>query len=55
LKLHKAIFQNYLKAEIARRIWGNEGFYPVINETNEALQGAMKMFDRIPELNRRSL
>jgi carboxyl-terminal processing protease len=55
LEKHREIFQNYLKAEIARRIWGNEGFYPVINETNEILQQAVKMFDRIPELNRNSL
>jgi carboxyl-terminal processing protease len=55
LQRHKAVFQNYLKAEIARRIWGNEGFFPVINETNEVLQEAVKMFDRIPELNRHSL
>jgi carboxyl-terminal processing protease len=55
LQLHKIVFQNYLKAEIARRIWGNDGFFPVINETNEVLQEAVKMFDRIPELNRQKL
>ena len=52
LQLHKKIFQTYLKAEIARRIWNNEGFYPVVNESNEVLQEALKMFDKIPELNR---
>jgi carboxyl-terminal processing protease len=55
LQLHKKVFQNYVKAEIARRIWGNDGFYPVINESNEILQQAVKMFDRIPELNRQKM
>lgn len=55
LQRHKAVFKTYLKAEIARRIWQNEGFYPVINENNEILQQALKMFDKIPELNRNAL
>jgi len=55
LQTHKKVFENYLKAEIARRIWGNDGFYPVINESNEILQQAVKMFDRIPELNRQKM
>ncbi|MBS1952060.1 MAG: Carboxy-terminal processing protease [Cytophagales bacterium] len=49
---NKSVFQVYLKAEIARRIWGNENFYPIFNESNEVLQQAIKLFDRIPELNR---
>ncbi|MND02734.1 hypothetical protein D3C83_222190 [compost metagenome] len=52
LQQHKRVFQTYLKAEIARRIWKNEGFYPVVNESNEVLQQALRMFDKIPELNR---
>lgn len=52
LQRHKRVFQTYLKAEIARRIWNNQGFFPVVNESNEILQEALKMFDRIPELNR---
>jgi carboxyl-terminal processing protease len=55
LQLHKKIFQTYLKAEIARRIWSNEGFFPVVNESNEILQQALRMFDKIPELNRNAL
>jgi carboxyl-terminal processing protease len=51
LQLHKQVFRTYLKAEIARRIWHNEGFFPVVNENNEILQQALKMFDKIPELN----
>jgi len=52
LARNKIVFQVYLKAEIARRVWGNPAFYPIFNETNEVLQQAVKMFDRIPELNR---
>ncbi len=52
LAKNKRLFQVYLKAEIARNVWDNQSFYPIINETNEILQQAIKMFDRIPELNR---
>lgn len=52
LARHKRIFQVNVKAQIARRIWSNKGFYPIFNETNEALQQAVKLFDRIPDLNR---
>jgi carboxyl-terminal processing protease len=49
---NKAIFQIYLKAEIARRVWGNPSFYPIFNQDNEVLQQAVKLFEHIPELNR---
>jgi len=52
LEKNKRLFQVYLKAEIARRIWGNQSFYPIFNETNEVLQQAVKMFDKVPELDR---
>jgi len=52
---NKRLFQIYIKAEVARHTWGNENFYPVFNETNEVLQQAIKLFDRIPELNRNKL
>jgi carboxyl-terminal processing protease len=52
LQTHKGVIKNYLKAEIARRIWGNDGYYPIINENNEILQQAIKMFDKVPDLNR---
>lgn len=55
LKVHKAAIQNYLKAEIARRIWGNDGYFPILNENNEILQQAIKMFDKVPELNRQKM
>lgn len=52
LARHKTIFQINVKAQIARRIWENRGFYPVFNESNEILQQAIRLFDRIPDLNR---
>jgi carboxyl-terminal processing protease len=55
LKAKKELFQVHVKAQIARKLWGNDGFYPVFNETNEVFKQAVKMFDRIPELDRRKM
>lgn len=52
LAKNKRLFQIYIKAEVARNTWKNENFYPIFNETNEVLQQAIKLFDRIPELKR---
>jgi carboxyl-terminal processing protease len=52
LRLKKRLFQIHVKAQIARKIWGNDGLYPIMNETNEVFQQALKLFDRIPELTR---
>jgi carboxyl-terminal processing protease len=52
MNTHKSLFQLHIKAQIARKIWQNEGFYPIFNETNEILQQAVKLFDRAEELNR---
>ncbi|SHG98498.1 carboxyl-terminal processing protease [Chryseolinea serpens] len=56
LRLKKKLFQVHIKAQIARKLWNNEGFFQVMNETNEILLQAMKLFDRIPnELDRRKM
>lgn len=55
LRKKKRLFQIHVKAQIARKLWGNEGFYPVYNETNEVFQQSIKVFDRIPELDRQKL
>jgi carboxyl-terminal processing protease len=55
LQRNKGIFQLHVKAQIARRIWGNDGLFPIINETNEIFLQSIKLFDRIPELNRQHL
>jgi carboxyl-terminal processing protease len=54
LQMHKAAVKNYIKAEIARRIWGNDGYYPIVNENNEIFQQALKLFDKVPDLNRQN-
>jgi carboxyl-terminal processing protease len=51
LKEKKKLFQVHIKAQIARKLWGNEGFYPIMNETNEIFKQALKMFDKIPQLS----
>lgn len=55
LSKKKHLFQVHIKAQIARKLWGNDGFFPVINETNEVFLNALKLFDRIPELSRRAM
>lgn len=52
LNMHKRLFTTYLKAEIARRVWNNESFYPVFNTTNEVIQKAIPLFDAFPVLDR---
>jgi len=52
LRDKKKLFQIHIKAQIARKLWNNEGFYPIMNETNEIFMQAIKMFDRIPELQK---
>lgn len=46
----KPMIKNYLKAQIARSIWENQGFYPVLNETNEIFQKALKLFEEAEKL-----
>jgi hypothetical protein len=41
-----------VKALIARKIWKNGGYFQVMNATNEILQQAIQLFDRIPDLSR---
>jgi carboxyl-terminal processing protease len=55
LAKNRKLFEIHVKAQIARRIWGNDEFYPIFNETNEALEQAVKLFDRIPDLKRRKM
>ncbi|MFZ2906624.1 MAG: S41 family peptidase [Cyclobacteriaceae bacterium] len=55
LRERKKLFQIHVKAQIARKVWGNEGLYPIMNQTNEIFLQALKLFDRIPELDRTKL
>lgn len=55
LAKNNLVFQVHIKAQIARKIWKNDGFFPIFNETNEILQQAVKLFDRISDLKRRAM
>lgn len=48
----KTLFKIHVKAQIAKGVWGSEGFYPIFNETNEILQQAIRLFDQAPEMDR---
>ncbi len=47
------VWMNYgrMKAEIARQVWGNEYFYPIVNDYfNESLTEALKLWDEVEKL-----
>ncbi|TRX51621.1 S41 family peptidase [Fulvivirga sp. M361] len=49
---NKELFQLHVKAQVARQVWDNAGFYPIFNKTNEILQQAVKLFDKAQQLDR---
>jgi carboxyl-terminal processing protease len=55
LRKKKRLFQIHLKAQIAKGVWKNDGYYPIFNETNEILQQALKLFDQAPEMDRMNM
>ena len=46
----KELIKLYCKANIARNLWDNEGFYPIFNEQNEVFKEALKLFDKAETL-----
>ncbi len=52
LRQKKKLFQTHVKAQIARKLWGNEGYYPILNGMNEIIQQSLKVIDQAPSLNR---
>jgi carboxyl-terminal processing protease len=40
----KAVIANILKAGLARQIWGNDGFYRILNEEDKVVLSAIKLF-----------
>ena len=48
----KSIIVSNMKAQIGRRMWGEEGYYPVINKHDEILMQAIQFFDKAEELSR---
>lgn len=52
IKAHRDLFELHIKAQVARQVWGNNGFYPIFNQTNEILQKAIDLFDETNELEK---
>ncbi|MDX5482268.1 MAG: S41 family peptidase [Hymenobacteraceae bacterium] len=46
----KELLRNNLKAFIARSVYGNQGFFPVLHESDEEFQQALKHFSRAQRL-----
>ncbi len=46
----KKFLKANIKAYIARSLYGNAGFYPIINETDEIYSAALKQFSKAKEL-----
>ncbi|MFY0627874.1 MAG: S41 family peptidase [Reichenbachiella sp.] len=46
----KKLIKIYVKAQIARGVWDNDGFYPIFNQTNEIYNQALTLFDDAEEI-----
>lgn len=44
LKISSPVIRTQLKALIARQIWKNQGFYPVINQMDQTIRKALQLF-----------
>ncbi|HNI45931.1 MAG TPA: hypothetical protein PK230_14610 [Chitinophagales bacterium] len=40
LNSERSELENYMKALFARQLWSNNGYYPIINKTDKAMQRA---------------
>ncbi|WP_162427934.1 S41 family peptidase [Pontibacter pudoricolor] len=49
-KRSKGLIRNNLKAFIARSVYGNAGFFPVLHEADEDFQAALKQFGKAQKL-----
>jgi carboxyl-terminal processing protease len=43
-EISKTLITNFLKASIARQIWGNDGFYPILNEGDKVILKSLELF-----------
>lgn len=48
--ISKPLIKVHVRAQIARLVWDNEGFYPIFNETNEIFQSALGLFEEAEAL-----
>jgi len=46
----KQIIKTNIKAQIGRRIWGEEGYFPIVNKEDETLSQAIQLFDKAEAL-----
>ncbi|WP_422361499.1 S41 family peptidase [Reichenbachiella sp.] len=53
-KHSKDLIKLYLKAQIARGVWNNDGFYPIYNQSNEIYMQAIQLFDQAESIMARS-
>ncbi|MEP2025145.1 MAG: S41 family peptidase [Reichenbachiella sp.] len=53
-KHSKDLIKLYLKAQIARGIWNNDGFYPIYNQSNEIYTQAIQLFGQAEAIMVRS-
>ncbi|GJM61129.1 peptidase S41 [Persicobacter diffluens] len=44
-EISKPLIKLRIKAQLARSVWDNEGFFPIFNETNEVFQQALKIME----------
>ena len=47
IKASSIIIRNQIKALIARQVWSNEGFYPVIHQTDGTLKKAIEIINKV--------
>ena len=50
LNKSKDLIKLRVKAQIARSVWNNEGYFPVYNQSDEVFQKALNLFDQAKEL-----
>ena len=46
----KELIKLRVKAQIARSVWNNEGYFPIYNQSDEVFQKALNLFDQAKEL-----
>lgn len=49
-KTSKPIILSNIKAQLGRRFWGEEGYFPIINKYDDILVRALNLFDKAEEL-----
>ena len=50
LEESKSNLKTQIKSQIARSVWGEEGFFPIFNQTDEIFNMALKLFDEAERL-----